>query len=276
LTTIDAHQHFWRLARGDYRFPSPGDPVLYRDFLPDDLAPRLADSGVAATILVQATDTVAETAFLLELAARSKFVAGVIGWCDPRVPTTLDELARLPGRETLVGVRPMLQGLGDVSWLIEPDALEQLDRVSGMGLVFDALVDPRQLGVISELCRRLPALKVVIDHMGKPWRAPGAFDLWSAEMQALAQADNCTVKVSGFPFATQGDPAMTAEALVRALRNWFGKDRLLWGSDWPVVEREGGYRVALERMQAHFNGAERDAVFSANAVAVYRLGGEFE
>ena len=84
MTTIDAHQHFWRLARGDYRFPSPGDPVLYRDFLPDDLEPRLADAGVTATILVQATDTVAETAFLLELAARSKYVAGVIGWCDPR------------------------------------------------------------------------------------------------------------------------------------------------------------------------------------------------
>lgn len=273
MTIIDAHQHFWRLARGDYRFPRPDDRVLYRDFLPSDFAAIIADAGVTASVAVQATDTIAETAFLLELASRSGFVAGVVGWCDPQMPASMDDLLRLPGKAALVGVRPMLQGLPDISWLVGHESVAQLERIAEQGLVFDALVDPRQLFVISDLCQHLPSLKVVVDHMGKPWRAPEAFDQWTAGMQELARVDNCWVKVSGFPFAaSDGGERGKIEALVRSLGDWFGSGRLIWGSDWPVVEREGGYRLALRQMERLFSADQRDAVFAANATALYGLG----
>jgi L-fuconolactonase len=79
---IDAHQHFWHIARGDYSWLTPALGAIYRDFNPEDLAPHLAAHGIAATILVQAAPTHAETAFLLDLADKTAFVAGVVGWTE--------------------------------------------------------------------------------------------------------------------------------------------------------------------------------------------------
>ena len=271
MTIIDAHQHFWRLARGDYRFPRVGDPVLYRDFSPGDLEPLLRSSGVSHTIVVQATDTFAETQFLLELASTSSFIAGVVGWWDPRTPDGLVQIERLAQNDLLVGVRPMLQGLGDISFLTSPTSLTQLDAIAGRGLVFDALIDPSQLGTIGELCRLKPPLQVVIDHMAKPWRAPDRLANWIEDMRRLAQFQTCSVKVSGYPFAMSAGSTETVEELVSVLRATFGADRLLWGSDWPVAEREGGYSMVLDRMQSLFTGAERRSVFGENAAAIYGL-----
>jgi len=252
---IDAHQHFWELARGDYRFPRPGDPVLYRDFLPVDLAPLLRSNDVDQTILVQATDSFAETEFLLQIAAANPFVAGVVGWWDPRVADGLAHVERLAEGGRLVGVRPMLQGVDDISFILAPDALATLKRLAERGLVFDALVDPSQLQTIARLCGSLPSLKVVVDHMAKPWRAPGRLESWASSMRELARFDNCAVKVSGFPFASPAEQGASVDALVATLREAFGIKRLLWGSDWPVAEREGGYSKVLDRMQALFSVA---------------------
>lgn len=266
---VDAHQHFWRLDRGDYVYPAPSDKLLYRDFMPADLEPALAAAGVAATVVVQATNTLAETAFLLELAAAHRFVAGVVGWWHPGGEGRLDRALALPGSERLVGIRPMLQRWDDVAWLLEPDSLCELADLAERGLVFEALVDSRHLATIRALCAALPGLKVVIDHMGKPWRHPDRLEEWSSDMQALGDAANCAVKVSGFPFAAAS--AGRPEDLVERLRGWFGTGRLMWGSDWPVAEREGGYHVVLDGMWRLFSDTERAAVFHGNAATLYGL-----
>ncbi len=92
---IDAHHHFWRLARGDYDWLTPALAPIWRDFTPADLAPLLARAGVDATVLVQAAPTKAETAFLIDLAARTPFVAGVVGWVDFEAPDAADQVATL-------------------------------------------------------------------------------------------------------------------------------------------------------------------------------------
>ncbi len=94
---IDAHQHFWRLDRGDYGWLTPALAPIYRDFEPADLAPRLARAGIDETVLVQAAPTVAETRFLLELAASTPFVAGVVGWAPLDAPDAADVVADLAG-----------------------------------------------------------------------------------------------------------------------------------------------------------------------------------
>ena len=138
--------------------------------------------------------------------------------------------------------------------------------------MFDALVDPRHLATIRALCDRLPSLKVAINHVGKPWRRPDLFAQWTETMQALAKAPNCWVKVSGFPFAARAsEPHSYPGHIVKALREWFGVGRLAWGSDWPVVDREGGYDVALNHMVRLFGEEERAAVFRYNAALLYNL-----
>jgi L-fuconolactonase len=269
---IDAHQHFWSLGRGDYAFPRPDDPTLYRDFLPADLQPILASAGVDATVVVQATDTLEETAYLLRLAEETPFVAGVVGWCDPRAPETVDRLQALPGSKRLVGVRPMLQRYDDVDWLLGDPSLRTLERLADLRWSFDALVDVRHLAVLREICARVPRLRVVVNHMGKPWRYPDRISDWAAGMRVLSGLPGCFVKVSGFPFAAGSHPPGGELAdLVGKLRAWFGVDRLMWGSDWPVVQREGGYPLALAAIQALVPERDTDAVFGRNAASFYGL-----
>ncbi|HWJ73746.1 MAG TPA: amidohydrolase family protein [Kaistia sp.] len=269
---IDAHQHFWRLSRGDYSFPVPQDVVLYRDFEPSQLKPLLDQSGVSTTFLVQATDTLEETGFLLRLAAETPFVAGVVGWWDPQIDGGLSRLMALPHAEWLVGVRPMLQKYDDIAWLRTDDALQGLSEIGSRGLAFDALVDARHLDGIDAMCSALPELRVVIDHMGKPWRHPALFARWEAGMQALARHANCFVKLSGYPFAHPApDPQADLPALCTRLRRWYGAERIIWGSDWPVAEREGGYASTLAGMKALVAADEQQSIFHDNAAAFYRL-----
>jgi len=268
---VDAHQHFWQLARGDYRFPRADDATLYRDFLPGDLVPLLNDVGVDRTILIQATDTFAETQFLLGIAAANPFVAGVVGWWDPRSEGGIEEVRRLAGDQRLAGVRLMLQGLDDISFLLTEQSRQQFEQLVDLRLVCDLLVDPRQLRAAGELVRQMPRLGFVINHMAKPWRTPGQLDQWHKDMAALAALPNVAVKVSGYPVNTPPPSGEADDVLVGRLRSLFGVERLLWGSDWPVAEREGGYRVVFERMRKLFTDFEFDAVFGSNAARIYRL-----
>src|SRR5215471_16341420 len=120
MPRIDAHQHFWQPARGDYGWLSADDPALVplqRDFLPADLAPVLRAHDVARTVLVQAAPSVAETEFMLALAARHEFVGGVVGWVDIASPEAAAQVERLAAQPALKGLRPMLQDLPDPDWI---------------------------------------------------------------------------------------------------------------------------------------------------------------
>ena len=165
---VDAHQHFWRLDRADYGWLTPAQAPIYRDFEPADLAPLLARAGIDATVLVQAAPTVAETRFLLELAAATPAVAGVVGWAPlaaPNAPDVVAELARAPH---LKGLRPMIHDIPDVDWMLGPALAPGLRAIAASDLVFDALVRPPHLPNLRRLLDRHPDLRVVIDHGAKP------------------------------------------------------------------------------------------------------------
>ncbi len=171
---IDAHQHFWRIARGDYGWLTPALAAIYRDFGPADLAPILARHGIDATILVQAAPTVAETRFLLDLAGETPFVAGVVGWAPFAAADAADRIARLAEEPKLVGLRPMVQDEADDDWLIRPALGPAFDAMIAHGLVFDALVLPRHLPRLLRVLERHPDLVVVVDHGAKPRIRDGA------------------------------------------------------------------------------------------------------
>jgi L-fucono-1,5-lactonase len=277
---IDAHQHFWRLSRGDYDWITPDLRALHRDFGPGDLAPLLAGAGIGATVLVQAAPTVAETRFLLHTAATTTFVAGVVGWVDMAAPGAPEAIAELARDAYLRGIRPMIHDIPDPGWMLGPALGPAFRALVELGLVFDALVRPVHLANLRELLGRHPELRVVIDHGAKPdiacWgRAPGARAAWAAAMADLARAPGTACKLSGL--ATEAAPGWSADDLrpyVEHLLECFGPGRLLWGSDWPVVDLAGGYAAwwsATEACLAALSAGDRAKILGGTAARVYGL-----
>lgn len=272
---IDAHQHVWRLARGDYGWLTPQLAPIFRDFTLDDLRPELARHGIGATILVQAAPTTAETAFLLETASDDPLVAGVVGWADFDTADA-DGIVQAAAHPMLVGLRPMVHDIADDDWLLRPGLAPSLDAMARQGLVFDALVRPRHLSRLMMVADRHPDLTFVLDHLGKPDIASGGQEQWFADLARLAERRNVVCKLSGL--ATEARPDWTVQDLgpyIDHALTCFGADRLLWGSDWPVVAMAGGYqrwRAASEQALAGLAPAEREAVFGGTAARVYLSG----
>jgi L-fuconolactonase len=270
---IDAHQHYWRLARGDYGWLTPALGAIHRDFGPDDLAPILARHGIRATILVQAAPTLAETRWLLDLAHRTPTVAGVVGWVDFDARDAPEQVAALARDRKLVGVRPMVQDIGDDDWLVRPSHAPAFEAIVAHDLVFDALVLPRHLTRLARVIERHPALRVVVDHGAKPRIREREVEPWRSDLAAVAQHPQASCKLSGLlTEARPGDGARELAPWVDAILDLFGTTRVLWGSDWPVVDLAGGYdrwrEVSLDLLAPLSTGA-RDAVLGANAVRVY-------
>jgi L-fuconolactonase len=267
---VDAHHHVWAIARGDYAWMSPDLPI-HRDYGIPDLRPLLGD--ITATILVQAADTEAETAYMLDVArASGGLVGGVVGWTDLVAPDAPDRIAALAADPLLKGLRPMLQDIADTSWILRPDARPALDAMQRAGLRLDLLVKPRHLPILPALAQRHPALPMVIDHAAKPDIANRAFGPWAEGMSRLARETQWHCKLSGL--ITEAAPGWTAETLrpyVDHLLAEFGPSRLIWGSDWPVCTLAGSYADWRAATLALLPASARDDILGATAARFYGL-----
>jgi L-fuconolactonase len=231
---VDSHQHYWDPATADYPWMTDEVAPLRRRFDPADLEPLLSAHGVAGTIVVQARHDLAETRGLLELAAETPSLLGVVGWLD----LTGDVRAQLAGLDgPLVGVRHQVHDEADPEWLLRDDVQRGLAAVEAAGLVYDLLVRARELPASVETVRRHPGLSFVLDHAGK---APhDGRDAWAQGVAALAELPNVTCKLSGL--FTEADP----EGTVALALCWFGADRCMFGSDWPVCLLASEYADAI-------------------------------
>ncbi len=273
---VDAHHHVWRLDRGDYGWLTPKLTAIYRDFSLDDLRPLLDRVKIVATVLVQAAPTVAETEFLLEVAhASDGLVRGVVGWVDLAAPDAAATLERLARDPLLKSIRPMLQDIADPEWILRRDVDLQLGVIERLGLRFDALVKPPQLPALGEMIERHPALPVVIDHGAKPAIVDRGWEPWASEIALIADHPQVVCKLSGL--VTEAGSRWSPHALgayVDHLLECFGPKRLMWGSDWPVVNLAGGYHRwvrAADQLLARLPDGDRDAILGDNARQFYGL-----
>lgn len=275
---IDAHQHFWKPARGDYGWLTPELGALYRDYLPDDLAPLLATAGVDATVVVQAAPSFDETLFLLALAEVTPWIAGVVGWIEFESDAAQSQLERLAAHPKGVGVRPMIQDLPDPDWMLRPELTPVFEAIGELGLRFDALVHPSHLSRLLRLLERHPSLATVVDHGAKPLIRDGALRPWADELARIASDTAACCKLSGL--ASEARPEWAPDDLrpyADHLLESFGPERVLWGSDWPVVVPAGGYArwcAATDELLAGLDPAARSAVLGGNAEGFYALGKE--
>lgn len=272
MTIIDAHTHLWRLSRGDYGWldgkGGPLDP-LRRDF------DRADYPGDGRLILVQAAETEAETDYLLSIAEGDPMVAGVVGWIDLSAP---DAIARIEARAAtpiLKGVRPVLQDIAETNWLEDAVAPETLDALAASGLRFDALVTARHLPMLARIAAQHPDLPLIIDHAAKAQNAGTDAD-WQEGMAALAALPHVHCKLSGLltelPPEALADPLPALRPMVGRLLDWFGAERLVWGSDWPVLTLAASWqewRALTDELLAPLPDASRDAILRGNAARFY-------
>jgi L-fuconolactonase len=273
MMRIDAHHHLWTLARGDYGWLTPALAPIYRDFSLPDLAPHLARSGIEGTILVQAAPTEAETMFMLGIADASEVVRGVVGWIDFDAEDAAARIEALAAHKLLVGLRPMVQDIADDDWLVRPSLAPRLTSMTRHGLVFDALVLPRHLPRLLQVIDRHSDLQFVLDHCAKPHLATGDIAQWKQQIAEIAKRPNIVCKLSGLVTEARADwQVEDLRPAVDHVRDCFTPQRLLWGSDWPVVNLAGGYDrwfAATESLLADLSSGEQADVFGGNAGRIY-------
>lgn len=274
---VDAHHHLWKTSRGDYHWMTPAEPVLARDYLVEDLAPHLRKAAVARTIVVQAAQTEAETDFLLGLAAKAGFIAGVTGWLDLKNPDFPERLAFYRRQPKFVALRPMLEDLPDDAWILQSAVLSNLQYVDASGFPFEFLTFPRHLPHVLRALEQAPGLHAVIDHLSKPPIASGRLEPWASLMRQVAEFPNAYCKLSGL--VTQADhvqwsPAALAPYVDHVL-TVFGTDRLMFGSDWPVCRLAAEYAEVVNALRtllgARLGPVDLEKIFRGNAERFYRL-----
>lgn len=276
MQVIDAHHHLWALATPGHVWPGPAEPTIHRDFGIDDLILDAGDVPLASTVLVQSQPTDADTDWLLEIAAASPIIGAVVGWVNLAESTAPARIAALAKHPKLRGLRPMLQGIADTDWLLDPALEPGLRAMLEHGLRLDALAQPRHLPMLARFADIWPGLPVVIDHGAKPLIASGVFDPWSDDIAALA-ARGFWCKLSGL--RTEQLPGASAQNLapyVEHLVATFG-GRLMWGSDWPVLQLTGdspGQWFGDADRLAGRRGAARERLFAGAAREFYGLGAD--
>lgn len=279
---VDAHHHFWDTSNHDYDYYWMTDELaaIRGRYAPEDLRPLLDERGVDRTILIQTIPSIQETRDFLATAAATDFVCGVVGWvdlCDAAVGDVLAELAARPDGGKLVGIRHQAHDEADPEWLRRADVMRGIGAVGEAGLTYDILVRGRELPAARELVAAFPDQRFVIDHIAKPCIRDHETEPWASLMEPMASFPNVWVKVSGM--IEEADwRRWTPDDLVpyvRRLVEWFGPERLMFGSNWPVCLLAGSYAQVFDALGYALRDLPapwRDRILGTNALTAYGLG----
>lgn len=276
IKKIDTHQHFWQLERGDYTWLTPKLTELYQDFLPNDLSPLLTKNQVTQTILVQAATSLEETEFMLKLAEKNSFIAGVVGWIDMTSKQALKQLTTFENNNYFKGIRPMLQDIKNPDWILNGSFDPIFKYLTEKNLTFDALINDIHLNNILSIARKYPDLKIVINHCAKPAISSGKTELWKKQISEFKNYKNVMIKLSGL--VTEAKKGIVRkndlQRYVHYIIEVFGINRIMWGSDWPVVNLNGDYSFWVklsEEILAEYDINVREKIYAKNAKHFYDL-----
>ena len=272
---IDSHQHFWKLSRGDYTWMSEDYTSLFKDFDSNDLRPLIKQKNITKTVIVQAADTISESEFILDIANKTDFVSGVVGWVnfeDKNVKNDIDKLSQNP---YLKGFRPMIHDIEDVNWMLKEEIKEGIEYLNTNNLTFDALVRPHHLENLLIFAKKYESLPIVIDHIAKPKIIDGEIDKWKNDMKKLSELDNIFCKYSGI-LTEVGENYKKEQILpyIDYIFEIFSTKKIMWGSDWPVLTMAENYQtwfdIAFDFIKS-LSKDEKNNVFCKTATNFYKL-----
>lgn len=273
---IDAHQHFWIYDAVRDSWIDDRMTVIRRDFLPADLKSVLDKHAIDGCVAVQANQSVAETDFLLGLAAENDFIKAVVGWVDLRAGNIEEQLTDYHSCTKLKGFRHVLQGEADRALMLKPAFMHGIKELERYNLTYDILIFPDQLIYAEELISSFPNQKFVIDHIAKPLIAKSEITAWRKDIEAVSQHENVWCKVSGM--VTEADWLNWQETdfapYLDVVFEAFGTKRLMFGSDWPVCNVAGGYDrmiTIVKNYSSKLSADEQNDFWGNNAIEFYNI-----
>lgn len=276
MTRLDAHQHFWTYDPAEYGWISDDMCAIRRDFFPDDLRTACEGSRITGSIAVQALQSVRETCSLLGMAENDDFVRAVVGWVpliDSNVSGLLEEFA---ANTKLRGIRHVLQDEVDPDYMLRDDFNAGVRTLKHFGLVYDILIYERHLPQTIKFVDRHPNQIFVLDHVAKPRVAAHELSPWRERFAELAKRPNVYCKLSGL--LTEADHHAWKEADVTPYINvaleTFGPQRLMFGSDWPVLLLAAAYGEwvsIVETVVGKLSENEQQRIWHDTAQKAYRL-----
>jgi len=273
---VDSHQHFWQVGRFDYPWMTPEIDVLCHDYLPGQLEPILQRNGVHQTIVVQASNSVAETKWLLGLADQNQLIAGVVGWVDLQSANVGEQLAELAAHPKFKGVRHLVESEPADDWLAQESVIRGLRELESRKVSYDLLVHTRHLKHAKRAIDECPELRFVVDHLAKPPVARGDVDEWARQLKTIAAGQNVWCKLSGLVTEANWTSWRIEDFIpyVDKALEYFGPGRMMFGSDWPVCVLAASYEQVLEAFNtllADLGDEDRELIFSKNATQFYRI-----
>jgi len=272
---IDAHHHFWKYNPAEYGWIGDNMAVLRRDFLPPDLKSEISNAGIDGVVSVQARQTIAETAWLLELADQNDFIRGVVGWV-PLVSSRIRADLEHANRPKLKAVRHVLQDEPDDDFMLRDDFNRGVEALNGFGLRYDILIFERHLPQTIRFVNRHPQQTFILDHIAKPKIKLAEKSPWRENIRELSRRPNVYCKISGM--VTEADWKQWTPLQLRpyldVVLEAFGPARLMFGTDWPVCLVACDYprwHQVVSDFTAPLSKSEQAQIMGKTAIKAYGL-----
>lgn len=272
---IDTHVHFWKYLRSRDTWITDEMKALQQDFLPEHFGPIAQRHAIKGIVAVQVEQSEVETRFLLELAATHPIIQGIVGWVDLRSPDLQSRLEYFTQFPLIKGWRHIVQSEPD-DFLLQKDFQQGVRRLASYGYSYDILIYHHQLPAALAFVDALPAQPLIIDHCAKPDLKHKSITEWKKYFHALAKYPHLHCKLSGLLTEANWKEWTPQEfyPYLDVVLETFGVDRILYGSDWPVVLLSGSYvqwKSLLEKYLEKLSPEDQEKIWFSNARRFYRL-----
>lgn len=272
---IDAHVHFWKYNKKRDSWITDDMKIIQKDFLPHDLQPVLFENNADGVVAVQADQSEDETNFLLSLSQEFSFIKGIVAWVDLFNENLENKLIYYSQFPVVKGFRHIVQA-EPAGFLQKKKFLHGIKALEGFNFTYDLLVYENQLKEAIEFVDKFPDQRIIVDHCAKPDIKNKSSNNWKSAMKEISKNKNAYCKLSGL--ITEANWNHWSEEdfypYLDSVFEYFGIERLVFGSDWPVMLLSGnykGWKSLLENYMAKFSTAERNKVFKQNAIHFYNL-----
>ena len=280
---VDTHIHIWDLEKAEYPWLAGNTSILNRTWKIEELESERKKAGVTRGVLVQASGNFADTGLMMEVAAQTDWIAGVVAWLPLTDPVTTQKILteKYLKQKYFKGVRHQVHDEANTDWLLQDQVIESLKILAAHNIPYDLVgVLTGHIETALKVAEKVPGLLMVFDHLNQPPIAMNEkFGGWGELMKEAAGNKNFYAKISGLGTTSGKGETWNADDIkpyVEFVLQHFSTDRCFCGGDWPVSELAGSYSKTWSIYKDVINELiteedERKKIFYKNAQKFYDL-----